>query len=69
MTLMLILNALLAITIVTAILALLGWGIVADRARTASIARHAPRRARAHAGGQAADAGSRRYGRAPELSS
>jgi len=48
---MLILNAVLATTIVTTILALLGWGIVTDRARMASISRHASRRARVHAGG------------------
>jgi len=65
---MLILNAVLATTIVTTILALLGWGIVTDRARMASISRHASRRARVHAGAQAAQPGYRPYGRAPELS-
>ena len=65
---MLILNAVLATTTVTAILALLGWGIVTDRARMASISRHASRRTRVHAGVQAAQPGYRPYGRAPELS-
>ncbi|HEY8762875.1 MAG TPA: hypothetical protein VIM18_01670 [Solirubrobacteraceae bacterium] len=65
---MLILNAVLAVTIVTAILSLLGWGIVTERARMASITRHASRRTRVHAGVQAAQPGYRPYGRAPELS-
>lgn len=66
---MLILNAVLAIAVVTAILALLGWGIATDRARTDSIARHPSRRTRAHGGARASQAAHPRYGRAPELSS
>ncbi|MGI8864305.1 MAG: hypothetical protein ACR2JH_07885 [Solirubrobacteraceae bacterium] len=68
MTILLILNAVLALAIVTTILSLLGWGIVTDRARSAPIPRHTSRRTRAHAGEQPAHGGYRGYSRAPELS-
>lgn len=48
MTIMLILNLVLAVAVVTGILSLLAWGIVTDKARMASITRHAAR-TRAHA--------------------
>jgi hypothetical protein len=64
---MLILNAVLAIAVLTAVLSLLGWGIVTDRAKAASVTHHASRRARAHASAQPAQSGYRGYGRAPEF--
>jgi hypothetical protein len=69
MTIMLILNAVLALAIVTAVVSLLGWGIVSDRARVGAIRRHATRRARHHASARPAYAEHRSFGREPELSS
>ena len=68
MTIMLILNVVLALAIVTAILSLLGRGIATDRARMPAIPRQASTRTRPHAGVKPAHGGHRGYSRAPELS-
>ena len=68
MTTTLILNAVLALAIVTAILSLLGWGIVTERARMAAIPRRLSSRTRPHSGAQPSHGGHRGYSRAPELS-
>jgi Tfp pilus assembly protein PilX len=66
---MLILNVVLGVAIVIAILSLLGWGIVTDRARVASLGRQTPKRARARAAAASTEAERRQYGRVPGLSS
>ena len=68
MTTTLILNAVLALTILTAILSLLGWGLVTERARMAASHRRTSRRTRPHAGVEPSRGGHRGYSSAPELS-
>jgi len=47
MTIIVILNVVLAVSIVAAIVSLLGWGIAAERTVDASLSGHSPRDARA----------------------
>ena len=54
MTAILILNAVLMVSIVAAVLSVLGWGIVTDRTRASWPARRAERRARLSASQPAA---------------
>jgi hypothetical protein len=63
---MLILNAVLMVLIVAAIVSLLGWAILSDRARVTSLERRYFLRARRHAPARPATAGRRQYGKVYE---